>query len=317
MKVKHYFFLLLIPLLLFSCNSYKQKIPVETISSPIVYPVGYIAQYLTTDLYDDTELYELSDDFLENFMQRYDLYEGTHPIMPTEFPDEWGVVLVERFSEGRELYQIQSQNREWVYLVITSGYGTQRILDVLPVAVNLANQTQDVLETEIWITEKEIDGTFIVEKTYEWKRSLENVTQKEYEENPTDYFRSQTIRDKYFINDFYRFERIFSEDVPEYSAVIFYYKNEKPDDNEEVLSMIQAFCEDYEILFAEVNHKFDQIDLFDYKLNYIVTLDITPFIDFQEGLIFIKKGETPKTVHLGNYDRLKIEVKRYFRIVEV
>jgi hypothetical protein len=259
----------------------------------------------------------LKDEFLENFMQIHTQYEGTHPVMATEFPEEWGVALVERLPEGRELYQIQSQNREWVYLVITSGFGTQRILDLLPVAINLANQTQGVLETEIWTTEREVDGTFVVTKKYEWKRSLEHVTQKEYEENPTDYFRTQTITDRYFINDYYRFERIYSEDIPDYSAVIFYYKDEKPEDKEDVFSMLQAFCEDYEILFTEVRKNFNQLDLYDYKLNFIVTLDVTPFMDLQEGFIFMKKGEIPKTVPFGSYERLKIEVKRYFKVVEI
>jgi hypothetical protein len=39
-------------------------------------------------------------------------------------------------------------------------------------------------------------------------------------------------------------------------------------------------------------------------------------MDLQEGVIFMKKGETPKTVLYGSYERLKIETKRYFRIVE-
>ena len=58
----------------------------------------------------------------------------------------------ERLPEGRELWLLQSQSREWMYLVITSGFGTQRILDLLPVSVNVAIQKQDVLETELWNT---------------------------------------------------------------------------------------------------------------------------------------------------------------------
>jgi hypothetical protein len=316
MKKNIYLFTLITLLLFASCNSSRQQ-PIAEAQETIEYPVGYIAQYLSTDLYDDTELYRLQDEFLDNFMQAYTQYEGTHPFMTTEFPKEWGVALVEHLSEGRELYEIQSQNREWIYLVITSGFGTQRILDLLPVAVNLANQSKDILETEIWTTDREVDGTFVVTKNYEWKRSLENVTQKEYEANPQDYFRTQTVTNKYIINDYYRFEMITTEDVPDYSAVILYYKDEKPEDYEEVVPMLQAFCEDYSILFAEVKNKFNQLELYDYKLNYITTLDIMPYIDLQEGFIFMKKGETPKTVPFGSYERLKIEVMRYFRVVEV
>jgi hypothetical protein len=317
MKKKIPVFTLIILFLLIACNSSQQSQPVVDVQDPVEYPVGYIAQYLSTDLYDTTDLYSLQEEFIENFMQMHTQYDGTHPLMITEFPQEWGVVLVERLPEGRELYQIQSLSREWIFLVITSGYGTQRILDVLPVAVNLANQTQDILETEIWTTDREIDGTFSVIKRYEWKRSLEKVTQQEYEDNPKEYFNTQTITDKYFINDFYRFERIVDEDVPDYSVVIFYYKDEKPEDYEEVVPMFHAFCEDYEVLFTEVRDQFNQLDLYDYKLNYIITLDIRSYMDLQEGFIFMKKGESPKTVPFGSYERLKIEVKRYFKIVEI
>ena len=298
------------------CTSSNRSLPIEEEAEPVEFPVGYIAQSLTTDMYDTTELYPLPEEFVESFLQKYTQYEGKHPVMNTEFPEEWGVVVVERLPEGRELYLIQSLNREWVFLVITSGYGTLRILDVLPVAANLAHQSKDILETEIWTTEREIDGTFAVTKKYEWKRSLENVTQQEFEENPRDYVRSQTFTDKYKINEFARFEITNTEDVPDYAAVIFYFKEQKPEDYEDIVPMMQAFCEDYSILFADVDKNFSQVELYDYKLNFITALDITPYMDLQEGVIFMKKGETPKIVPFGGYDRLKIEVKRYFRIVE-
>ncbi|MDR2972115.1 MAG: hypothetical protein LBU83_09340 [Bacteroidales bacterium] len=298
-----------------ACNSNQSKSPIEAQKS-VEYPVGYISHHISTDLYDKTELYPLEDNFLENFLQIYSQYKGIQPVMATALPKEWGVVLVERLQEGRELYQVQSQNREWVFLIITSGYGTQRILDILPVAINLTNQTQDILETEIWTTEREVDETFSITRKYEWKRSIEHVTQKEYEDNPAKYFNSQTINNKYFINDNYCFEKIISEDIPNYSAVIFYYRGEKPEEYEEIVQMLCAFCEDHDILFAEVHNNFNQFELFDYKLNLVATLDVTSFMDLQEGFIFLKKDDVPKTVPFGSFERLKIEVKRYFRIVE-
>jgi hypothetical protein len=317
MKIKLYHLLFLIPIILTSCNPFQQSKPIDESSEPVEYPVGYIAQNITTSPSDTQELYPLPEEFLENFMQIHTQYEGTHHTVATDFPREWGVVLVERLSGGRELYQIQSQNREWVFLVITSGYGTQRILDVLPVAVNLANQTKEILETEIWTTERESDGTFVVQKRHEWLRSIENVSQQEYEENPQNYLRTKTITDKYFINDFCRFEQIVTEDIPDYSAVIFYYKDEKPEDWDDNVSMLQAFCEDYMLLFAEVHDNFNQVELYDYKYNFITELDITPYMNLQEGVVFMKKDATPKAVPFGNYERMKIEMKRYFKIVEI
>jgi len=317
MKAKLYLFLFTIASIFTACVSSQSPKPIEEAVEPVAYPVGYIAQTISACLSDTGELFPLPEDFFEHFLQVHTQYEGVHPTVATEFPEEWGVVLVERLPEGRELYQIQSQNREWVFLIITSGYSTMRILDVLPVAINLANQTQDLLETEIWTTERETDGTFAVTKKYEWVRSVENVTQKEYEANPQDYLRTKTVTEKYFINGFCRFERITTEDIPDYAAVIFYYKDVKPDEWEEIVPILQAFCEDYSILFAVVNKNFNQIDLYDYKLNLITVLDITPYIEFQEGVIFMKKNEKPKTVPFGSFERIKIEIKRYFKIVEV
>jgi len=279
--------------------------------------VSYIAQHISANLFDLQELYPLSEGFLENFMKMHAQYEGTHPTVATEFPEEWGVVLVERLPEGRELYQIQSQNREWVYLVITSGYGLLRILDVLPIAVNLVYQTENLLETEIWTTERTPDGTFIVSKKYEWIRSVENATQKEYEADPQNFLRMKTVVDRYFINDSYRFEKIITEETPDYSAVILYYKDEKPEDWDEILPLLQAFCEDYVILFEEVHENFSRLALYDYKLNFITELNITSYTNLAQGAIFMKNGENPKTVPFGSYERMKIEIMRYFKIVEV
>ena len=304
-------------LFLFSCNSPQQPKPVEEPIEPVEYPVGIIANYLSTDLSNSAELYPLGDEFLESFFLTHTKYDGIHPTVATDFPEEWGVALVERLPEGRELYQIQSLNREWVFLVITSGYGTQRILDVLPVAINLANQTQDILEREIWTTERETDGTFSVLKKYEWNRSVQNVTQQEYDANPQNYLRTQTITDKYMINNSCRFEKIIVEDVPDYAAVVFYYKNEKPEDWEDIVSLLQAFCEDYSIFSIETHENFDRLSLFDYKFNFITELDITPYIELSEGVVFMKKGVPFKAVPFGSYERMQIELKRYFKIVEV
>jgi hypothetical protein len=317
MKIKQYIYTFFFPLFFASCNLPQQPQLVEEPSRPVEYPVGYIAQNISTNLSDTKELYPLPEEFLENFMQIHSQYEGAHPTVATEFPKEWGVALVERLSEGRELYQIQSQNREWVFLVITSGFGTLRILDVLPVALSLVNQTQNILETEIWTTERESNGAFTVQKKYEWVRSVENISQKEYDENPQNFLRAKTITDKYIINDFCRFERVTTDDILDYSAMIFYFQDEKQENWDEVVEMMQAFCEDYMILFAEVGENFNKMELYDYKLNLISELDITTYMDLREGVIFMKKGEKPKSVPFGGYDRLKSEAKRYFRIVEV
>jgi hypothetical protein len=39
-------------------------------------------------------------------------------------------------------------------------------------------------------------------------------------------------------------------------------------------------------------------------------------MDLPAGVIFMKKDETPKTVPFGSYDRMKSEIKRYFKVIE-
>jgi len=261
-------------ILFLACNHSTLQKYTEESPEAIEFPVGYIAQKMATNLTDTIKLYPLPEEFLENFLKTCLQYEGTHPSVATDFPKEWGVVMVERLPEGRELYQIQSYTREWIYLAITSGFGTIRILDILPVAVNLAIQSKDILESEIWTAERDMDGRFSVTKKYEWVRSLENVSQQEYDANPQNYIRSKTVIDKYIINDSYRFERIIAEDIPNYSAVLFYYKDERPENWEDVAELIQAFCEDYSIIFAVVHENFNTFPLIDYKFNFIAILRI-------------------------------------------
>jgi len=316
MKVERYFFAFLILFLFFSCNSSKPQKPIEIVSNKVEFPVGYIANYIHADVNDETELFPIQELFLESFLQKHEQYEGTFPTISTDFPDTWGVVLVERLSEGRELYQIQSLSREWIFLVITSGFGTQRILDVLPVAIDLAIQTPEILETEIWTTERETDGIFSVTKKYEWKRSLVNVTQAMYENNPENYYRKKTANDQYFINSSCRFERIITENLPEYSAVVFYYKEEKPEDWDEIIPQLEAMCEDYSILNVVAFIDFNKVELYDYKLNFITDLDITLYMELPQGVIFMKKGEIPKTVPFGSYERIRSEIIRYYKLVE-
>ena len=129
------FFMLLCPILLFSCRHKQQETPEETIE----YPVSIIADTLRADLSDNTELYPLSEEFLESFLEKAHDYQGHKVMAKVDLPQEWGIRCVERLPEGKELWLVQSQSREWLYLVITSGFGTQRILDLIPAAVNVAN----------------------------------------------------------------------------------------------------------------------------------------------------------------------------------
>ena len=114
----------------------------------VIYPMDVIRDTLTSDVHSQTTLYPLQEEVLESFLEKALDFQGKKWTVKTSFPDKWGVECVERLPEGRELWLLQSENREWRYLITTSGFGTQRILDVLPVAMSIANQRDERLETE-------------------------------------------------------------------------------------------------------------------------------------------------------------------------
>ena len=164
MKKIGFILALICPFILFGC---KHKTQENTEENNYDYPITIISDTLKTDVSDQTELFPLSEDFMESFLEKHDDFQGYKITAKIPFPEEWGLQCVERLPEGKELWLLQSQSREWMYLVITSGFGTQRILDLMPVALNLANEANDVLETEEWSTIRNSDGSFAVSKNYE------------------------------------------------------------------------------------------------------------------------------------------------------
>ena len=299
-----------------SCRPKSQQVEYDS-NDPMTYTTSIIADTITADIRDQSDLYPVTDDFLEDFMERVAEYEGKHITINTKMPTEWGISCVERLPEGRELWLLRSMDREWAYLVITSGFGTQRILDMVPVALNLAQQDNDVLETEIWETYRESDGSFIVHKNYEWIKNLDtNATQSDINE----YQRHSYFVDRYAINDLCRFECTeVNDSVPEYSAVVFFYKeNVKPDEWDNVIEMLQAFCEDRSVYYEEVKTGFGDVVVHDFTLNEVTHVDMLPYIqDLPAGMVMFKKGETPKAVRFGSFERMQIEIKRYFKMLSI
>ncbi|MDR1758887.1 MAG: hypothetical protein LBR51_08075 [Bacteroidales bacterium] len=283
------------------------------------YPATPLPEDIFTSISDQQKLYPVSENFLREFLLKITDYEGTHVKITTPFPEEWGVLSMEQLPEGRELWLMQSVSREWKYLVITSGLGTQRVLDVLPVSVNLAMQDQDILETENWSTRLQADGSFIVDKQYEWVKSLSpELSPKEVRSDPAAYSRTRAVSDHYFINDLCRFEFIPPKDTLNHQIVIFYYNPEnKPEEWDNYIPILQSYCEEKEICYEEVHEHFEQVVVRDLHMNEVAVVDITPYISQQSdaGMLMIKSGETPKQVSFGNNERLKVEIRRYFNLL--
>lgn len=320
-KISRYtvFILLGITLISFlaSCKNKKTEVVDKPATDNIEYPVRIISNFLATSLSDDTPLYPVNEEFLENFIKQSGRFEGEHVRTKTDFPTEWGVVCIEHLPEGRDLWLLQSYNREWMYLVITSGLGTQRILDLIPVAVNLARQDHDVLETENWSTRREADGAFVVDKNYEWIRSVADVSKAEVQQNPSAFQQAWQVTDIYYINDMSRFEYVPKQDTADFRAIIFYYNPEnKPEEWDEYIPILQSYTEEKGIIFDEIYSGFNNIRIRDYLGNDIAEVDITPYMGASEaGMVMFSPGEEPKNVSFGSHERMNVEIKRYFKLL--
>lgn len=284
----------------------------------IVYPVSIIADTLQANISDQTTLYPLSEEFLERFLEKANDYKGKKVQAKVDFPQEWGVQCVERLPEGRELWLMQSQSREWMYIVITSGYGTQRILDLMPVSINLAQQSDEVLETEKWTTYRQADGNmFTVHKEYEWIKSLSKATRKGFMDDPEKYHRTSSVTEQFTINESGRFEMVeITDSLPDCDAVIFFYnREEKPGMWDDCVSRLQAFCEENNVLYEEVYQNYQQVVVRDFELTSKFEFDITPYIEgISCGMVMIRKGEKPKAINFGSYDYMQMSLRRFFKI---
>jgi len=297
-----------------SCWHKKQPVPVEP-SSETDYPVGLIDSLISADLATQTPLYTLNEEFISDFLRIANDYEGEHSHIEIDMPSQWGLLCVERLPEGREMWLIQSDSREWIYLVITSGWGTQRVLDAVPIALNLAVQHQNILETEIWTAHREADGAFTVHKSYEWIRSLDTATKEEVAANPEHWQRRAQYTDRYKVNDLCRFnyEKI---EQNHYNALFFYYQSDnKPEEWDDIVPELEAYCEEQSIFYDEINENFEHVVIRDFKFNVLDTIDLTPFINSSSGMIMVANDKNIRQVSFGSYEKLKVEIKRYFNVI--
>ena len=288
----------------------------STTEENVNYPVDVIRDTLVANVHSETTLYPLQEEVLENFLEKAQDFQGEKWTAKVDFPDKWGVECTERLPDGREIWLLQSENHEWLYLVTTSGYGTQRILDVLPVAINIANQSNENLETEKWQTVRLPDGQFRTTKEYEWIHSISKATKQDFIKDPEKYHRKNHIVEQFLINDQGRFEKTEVDTLPDYNAVIFFFNPaDKPEMWDETAPRLQAFCEENGIMFEEVSGNYDRVTVRDYELTFAKEIDIMPYIGGTEcGMVMMSKDETPKTVHFGSFEYMQMELRRFFKI---
>ncbi|MBR4136722.1 MAG: hypothetical protein IKU03_10025 [Bacteroidales bacterium] len=309
-------YLLLFSLLLWTTGCHNKHRNDSVTDENFDYPVGLITDTISTSISDEETLYTMEELLLENFLRQSNQYQGQKVTMRTPLPEEWGVLMVERLPEGRELMLVQSKNREWKYLLVTSGFGTQRILDLMPVAVNLANQNGDVLETEKWSTYRQPDGAFRIIKNYDWTHSVTGATRQQVLENPEKYHRQHTYTEQYIINDMGHFEAVEIDTLPDYKAVVFFYNiNEKPEMWDEYMEMLESYCEENNILYEEVYQEYNRVILHNYDMSFSIEVDITPYTEsLTQGLVLMGHGLEPKTIPFGNFEFMQMVINRYFHL---
>lgn len=311
-----YIIAICLAVLLTNCHS-KGNDQISDGEESVIYPMEVIRDTLTANVHDQKTLYPLQENVLETFLEKAGDFQGKKWTAKVDFPKEWGVECVERLPEGRELWLLQSENREWRYLITTSGFGTQRILDVLPVAINIANQQNENLETEKWQTVRLADGQFRTTKEYEWIHSVSKATKQDFIRDPEKYHRKARTVEQFFINDDGRFEMSEIVDtLPDYNAVVFFFNpHEKPEMWDETIPMLQSFCEENGILFEEVSGNYNRVTVRDFELTFAMETDITPYIDgTTNGMVMMRKNETPKTINFGSFEYMQMELRRYFKL---
>ena len=317
MKQNHLTICLCLMLAFLLTNCFSRNKDKEGQEESVIYPMEVIRDTLVADVHSNTTLYPLQEEVLEAFLEKAVDFQGKKWTVRCDFPQEWGVECVERLPDGRELWLLQSENREWRYLVTTSGYGTQRILDVLPVAISVANQRDEELETETWQTLRLADGQFRTTKEYEWIHSVSKATKQDFIRDPEKFHRKTKLVEQFLINDQGRFEKSEIVDtLPDYNAVVFYFNPaDKPEMWDATIPQLQAFCEENGIMFEEVSGNFNRVIIRDYELTFAMETDITPYIEgVHSGMVMMRKNEVPKTVNFGSFEYMQMEIRRYFKV---
>ena len=68
-------------------------------------------------------------------------------------------------------------------------------------------------------------------------------------------------------------------------------------------------------MFEEVSGNFDRVTIRNFDLSFSLETDITPYIDpVSSGMVMMRKDETPKAIHFGSFEYMKMEIRRYFKI---
>jgi hypothetical protein len=295
-------------LLLLGC---KDK-PVQSVVSqkrPAECPISTIPTDFS-DLEASAKTYPLPDGFFNEFIKYANQYEGTQITIPAQLPQEWSLLYREPLPASQELWLVQSNDKDWIYLLVTAG---QHVRDAVPVAVDLAS-TGAIIESEVWTWHRDEDESFIVTKHYEKRPDARDTTQQQ---------RNTIAVDRYVVSESGQFQCIPQQQCEGtlYQAVIFFnMSSEKPDTWYDVESVIVPYCEENNYFFVMVSPStadFHNVAIQDYQGNLVDSVDISQWIENEEcGIILIQNGVEPRVESYSDNGKfLQMKIRNYFNSI--
>ena len=299
----------LFSVLLLSCKKNNEQNPDQPGIGGSMKPVEACPlSTIPTDFSDieNAKTYPLPSGFFNEFIKYASKYEGTHITITAQIPEEWSLLYREPWAASQELWLVQSNDKNWVYLLVTAG---QHVRDAVPVALDLASPGA-VIELEKWNWHRGEDGAFLVSKHYEKRPDARDTTQRQCKTESLE---------RYVVSETGQFQYTplkQSEGTP-YQAVIFFnMSTDKPDSWYDVEGVIVPYCEDNNYYFVMVSSTDDlhNVVIADYIGNYITTVDISKLVENEDcGIIMIQNGTAPRVESYsdnGNY--LQMLIRKYF-----
>lgn len=280
----------------------------DSVQQNSVCPMGNIPTE-TSLIDEDTKTYPLPVDFMTEFLKHARQYEGTQVHLNATLPDQWHLLYREPLPASQELWLVRSEDKDWMYLLITAG---DHIRDAVPVGVDIAS-TGTIIESERWTWKRDESGAFIVNKHYEKRPDFRDTTQRQCEIDAVD---------RYLVGTSGLFEctQMNISEGPAYQLVILYNTSATlPVSWEDVVNELEPYCEENGIFFVTLtspSDDFRHVEVQDYEMNYITTVDISSLVQMDDqGLVFLQNGQEQQTLNYSDNARfLQMKIRNYFQI---
>ena len=295
-------------LLLPSCKD-KSLQPVAPSKADAECPVSTIPTDFS-DLAPDAKTYPLPDGFFNEFFKYAFQYEGTKVTIPAQLPKEWVLLCREPLPASQELWLVQSEDKDWTYLLVTAG---QHVRDAVPVALDLAS-TGALIESEVWSWHRDEDGAFLVSKLYEKRPDARDTTQRQ---------RRIEALDRYVVSETGQFKctpQSLAEGTPYQAVILFNRAAERPDTWYNMINALAPYCEENNLYFvtvASASEDLHHVVIEDYQLNYITTVDISQLVEnTEQGIILMQNGMEPRVENYSDNERfLQMKIRNYFNSI--